>query len=551
MGSTFLYATLVDSLYTAIFWIPVSCFCVGILVGGESKRIILWRLTGGVILIIVCWLLGIFHFYYALFGNAARSVFRNELYVEVQKWDNLTGLFSYGGGSLVFAILILAASGVLIAYGNRQIRWLAASVGVYFVLMIAVSCIYVYSGVRWNLPLPVYLEIGALPVYLSIIGLAVSRGLDLVFSRRWSLRSGSLRIVCVLVIPFICIATLLFINSTAVASGSGMSHLICNESDGLVAKFLVPNVSLNSDGRFRGSVVTVAARPGGEIMRRAGVADSAPFTKEHINFMGRYLRSYDPHLFMTGLWDSGIPTLEDNNHLVTPPYYFLFSRALCRPQDFQSRNWTLCTKVQPNLMAALGAKYLVSDFILDDFRLTRVATQSNPDRIPLHIYEISNSNLGNYSPTQLLEIGDAARIVAAMRAADFPFQDKAIVTSKSGMPLLVAADFGELFFERGGFRVRASSQGWSLLVLPIQFSNSLKIVDRLVSSVDSLPRLLRVNLLQTGVLFHGRIHIKVAHIFGPFRGVAGRIQDIKDWKTLGIKEDGTIPYPPNYQPMAW
>jgi hypothetical protein len=42
----------------------------------------------------------------------------------------------------------------------------------------------------------------------------------------------------------------------------------------------------------------------------------------------------------------------------------------------------------------------------------------------------------------------------------------------------------------------------------------------------------------------------MAHVFGPFRGVEGRLQDIEDCRRLNIKEDGTIPYPPNFQPLA-
>ena len=44
--------------------------------------------------------------------------------------------------------------------------------------------------------------------------------------------------------------------------------------------------------------------------------------------------------------------------------------------------------------------------------------------------------------------------------------------------------------------------------------------------------------------------MKLAHVFGPFRGTAGRLQDIADCKRLGIREDGTIPYPPGYQPLS-
>jgi hypothetical protein len=108
-----------------------------------------------------------------------------------------------------------------------------------------------------------------------------------------------------------------------------------------------------------------------------------------------------------------------------------------------------------------------------------------------------------------------------------------------------------MFFEKGGVRIRASSRGPALLVLPLQFSNSLTIVSQEASSNAFPVRLLRVNLVETGIFFNGPIDIKIAHVFGPLRNIAGRFRDIEDCQRLGIKENGEIPYPANYQPLAW
>jgi hypothetical protein len=89
-----------------------------------------------------------------------------------------------------------------------------------------------------------------------------------------------------------------------------------------------------------------------------------------------------------------------------------------------------------------------------------------------------------------------------------------------------------------------------LLVLPVQFSNSLRILSGESDSRNSPIQLIRVNLLETGVLFNGEINIKIAHVFGPLRGVRGRLRDIEDCRRLGIKETGDIPYPTDYQPLG-
>jgi hypothetical protein len=143
---------------------------------------------------------------------------------------------------------------------------------------------------------------------------------------------------------------------------------------------------------------------------------------------------------------------------------------------------------------------------------------------------------------------DAPAMVAAMKDDAFDYRTRAVV--ERDLPAgLVPASSGQLFYERGGARIRGSSPGRSLLVLPLQFSHSLKIVGN--TSVPPEPvELRRVNLVETGILFSGTVDVKLAHVFGPFRGSAGRLQDIEDCKRLGIREDGTIPYPPGYQPLS-
>jgi hypothetical protein len=549
--AVFVYSTISDPLYTAMFWIPIGFFSIGILCGSENKVVLLWRLGGGFAAFLICLFAGIFHFYYALFKNAARAVFPNELYVEIQTWDKFTGMFSHGGWSPVLSLGLIASCVYLAIKRRGSMRGLVVSVLAYFAGMVLLSLVYVYSGIRWNLPLPVYLEVAAAPVYLCCICLSVGELIANILNKTKAKPSSdwvkTISTACA--VPIFALVTYQAFISANPKILDKANTLAKNESGGLVSKVLVPNLSIQSDGRFRGSVATLACIPGGQIMRKAGISDDAPFTKENINFLVKYLRTYDPMLFMTGLWEMDIPTLEDNTHLVTPPFYYLFSRNLSRSQDFQSRNWTLCTKANPNLMAALGTRMIVADQQLDGPRAKKVYEQTNQDGIPLSVYELSDPNTGNYSPTKLVRSDKAEEIIAEMAKDDFPFKETAIVSHKEKLPELIHAQYGELFYDRGGFRVRGASKGWSLLVLPVQFSNSLQVTE-FQGNYPSDVRLVRVNLLQTGVLFRGTIHAKISHRFGPFRGVWGRLKDIEDWQSLGIKEDGYVKYPNNYQPLA-
>lgn len=299
-------------------------------------------------------------------------------------------------------------------------------------------------------------------------------------------------------------------------------------------------------------MATVAGIPGGGILNRLNVPESAPRTKEHINYLGFYLKSFDPCLFgpLTGLWNNRIPTFEDYNHLVTPPLYFLISRALSRPQDYHSRNWALISTAKPKLLASLGVRFLLADRPYADPLLTACGQVTNKDGVTLYVYELQGANLGQLSPTSLVRKSNALDTIAAMTDSDFSFHDTAIVHELIPVSGLTRAERGSLFYEKGGVRVRAKSRGPSLLVLPVQFSNSLEIVATDVNSKAVPIRLLRVNLVATGVLFDGEVDFKFAHVFGVFRGVDGRLRDLEDCRRLGIRETGKIPYPPDYQPYA-
>ena len=277
--------------------------------------------------------------------------------------------------------------------------------------------------------------------------------------------------------------------------------------------------------------------------------EEAPFGKDQLVFLDEHLRWWHPYLTMSGLWDLRIPTLEDNNHLVTPPFHFLVSRALSRSQDYHSRNWATVTLARPALMAALGVRFLLTDRIQSDPQLILRTQQAGPDGVPILLYEIRRTNLGDYSPTQTIVSADAGQTVSLMRDESFAFPDVAIVDTPI-IDHLSRATRSEMYFEKGGVRVRAESDGPALLVLPVQFSNSLRVVETALSSKQAPVRFLRVNLLETGLLFDGRIDVKFAHIFGPLRGVEGRLRDIEDCRRLGICETGEIPYPPGYQPFG-
>lgn len=553
------YSILCDPLYTAVFWVPIPFFLAGVFWGSETKSVLQWRILGGVASVVVSLALNLPGFYQGIMGYAARSAFPNELYVEVQQWDNLAGLFFQGGLGTAAVVVLMFSCLFVCQFGTSQQRGFCLSVLLFQWFIVMICVIYVCSGIRWSQPLPMYVETGAHMAYLVATLLALKVVKDqFVAWRRTKSKKGKdcwiewldkkwVACISIMVLPLSGTVWVLHVWNGKDAPGFERPQTIM-PAMGFI-KYLEEQIAVPNDGRFRGSAALLLCVPGGGVMDKCGVPGSKPFDKESVNRREFYGPTFSPDFNLTGLWKHKIPTLEDNNHLVTPPFHFLVSRALSRPQDFHSRNWSLISKANPRLMAALGARFLVTDQRFDDPSLLLRISGTNVHGISLQVYEIPGANIGDVSPSQTICSTNAAETLALMTSTNFNFKETAIVYDNQ-ITGLTPADAGAFFFEQGGVRVKARSHGSCLLVLPVQFSNSLRIKQVNANSNKKPINLIRANLLETGILFDGDIDITIAHVFGPFRGVTGRLRDIEDCRRLGIKENGEIPYPPDYQPLA-
>ena len=123
------------------------------------------------------------------------------------------------------------------------------------------------------------------------------------------------------------------------------------------------------------------------------------------------------------------------------------------------------------------------------------------------VYEYNDSNVGNYSPTNVMIARDAPSILQHLWRTSFDPRQSIILPERIEEPL-VQATGGKMFFERGAIRVQAESRGHSLLLLPVQYSHCL------VLSEPVTARLLPANLVQTAVLFQGSIDLRIHFEYG-------------------------------------
>src|SRR5262249_45285422 len=146
----------------------------------------------------------------------------------------------------------------------------------------------------------------------------------------------------------------------------------------------------------------------------------------------------------------------------------------------------------------------------------------------------NEANIGQYSPTEVLIKQRASDVIETL--ADQSVDLKRAVVAGESLPRdLVPGALQEFTVESGQFRVRATSTGRSILVLPMEFSQCLRVVSNVAQS-SAPPRLFRANLLLTGVLFEGALDATISYRTGPGRGARCRLRDGDDMKAIDIKD---------------
>ncbi len=570
MPAIVIYSVLCDPLYTAVGMIAPGFLLLGGLVASSSRRQFYWRIGGLGFCTAVCLVANLLTMYWAYSHYSARSAFPNEIHGGVQIFGTGSAwLFQPILGPRTIAILVLLACVATLLRGSRGEKSISLSILAFQVVIVGVSLIYIFGGVRWSYPVPDYFEQAMVPAYFVMLVI----GGRFIVSYRWAnvieRWRGNRNTIAILMCVLPLVATIALLVVTLLESCEVIQRTNppppLNTKPGPITQKLVDEIGLAENNNFRGSLVTVLGVPGGAMGDWLRITDdhpssqqdrffrfapNAPRSEESYYDAVSYVRgTFDEHLWFQDLWTLGIPTLEHNSQLVTIPRYFLFSRALARKTDYQFTNYSLVSVVRPKLMAALGARFLLTDLELpEDSTYAEADSYANLHGITLRLYEFTAPNTGGYSPTKLIIKETAREMIDTMLGSEFSFERQVVVDRAiSDVAELQPADSCQMFFERGGVRVKANSLGTSLVVLPLEYSHSLTVTS---NNNSPSPKLIRANVIQTGVLFSGEIDIKLKHEFGPFKSCSGRLKDIAECEALEMIETGEIPFPPDRMPYA-
>jgi hypothetical protein len=530
-----LYSLICDPLWAMISGISIlGAFAVVALSPLRVRPILVRSAALGCCLLLLLGS-GAIGYVYTLSQYSARLWFSDELSYAPQAFLASIAFISPKTAGSYYSICALGwLLGMLLACG--RVRVLVTAGLISFVILAAYSTTFLLM-LKWWLPLPLYIEHSLFPLFtiaaiagywatLRAITLAVYPALikvraqvaSVIGMKRPLATSSSSRAapgifhpqssvlaawVSALVVAgsIPTAATIYVVRASATAPHFDVPFP--NEPE--LAHYLGEAIGLSTGGEFRGSLTFVVQ----------AALDLAT---------------------MSNLWIRGIPTINEYSQLVTPQALYLrpalFKRDIVLGELNHFVPWIGergSYDVLFKTLQALGMRYIIFAGRVpaaDQVHLPFVTMPRRPVGDPTGdwvVYELPNPNRGNYSPTEVVTAKSGSDIIAALEAPHFDFTKQAVLTTAINEPLVPARDM-RLSLIRGGLHVSGRSDGTSLVVLPQQFSHCLR-------ARDTGVRLVRANLLMTGVIFSGNVDTDIVFDYGIFSPGCRRL-DLAELKQL-------------------
>jgi hypothetical protein len=412
-----------------------------------------------------------------------------------------------------------------ILFANGRVRVLAVVGLVSFALILAYSATFLLMR-KWWLPLPLYVEHSLFPLFTIAAIAGYWAGLHEAYlalrkagSVIWMKQSFSA--------PSSSGSLLGIFHSHRLALAGGLTALLIAASVPAAATIYARRVELTAPNFYQ----PFPDEP--DLLHYLGESIGLRVGGE---FRGSVTFVANDEAAMYNLWLHGIPTADEYSQLVTPQAQYLSADLLGNGIVLAGLNAFVPWIKDPayydvlfKTLPALGVRYIILHV-----RLAAADQRHFPFvTIPRHvvggppanwfIYELPNPNVGTYSPTEIVTAKSAAEIITALEAPHFDFTKQVVLLAPIDEPLVPAKDM-RLSLIRGGLHVSGSSDGTSLVVLPQQFSNCLR-------ARDSRVRLVRADLLMTGVVFSGNLDTHILFEYGIFSPGCRRI-DLAELKRL-------------------
>jgi hypothetical protein len=427
-------------------------------------------------------------------------------------------LFHWGSVGLAGPLLVvLAIAGSLVVIYERRLptlRIFAITLLTYLSTCLTFAVLAIIFDF-WRGPSPLYFELFVVPLYAIFAVLFVARILECIQNiggwRPWWSAPLDIGLVTASVVLAIGFAA-----NTPFPVGDFQFPPQANAFTQLLAE----EAGMQRGSQFRGRTANITGR-----------SFDRNITWFDLHFGDSVIaKETGNEMRVAGLHFFGIPSLFEYTPTISPAFYATMTRLLGRPGDVQMRSVTVLREIKPNILAMLGVRFVITDFPFEGSATLRVSLPIK-DRI-LYLYEIAEPNIGNYSPTVVHSLPSASEMIELLRSADFDASRELIGDLPVPVDGLVKARNARLAFDGLSLKVEAESPGWSILLLPLEFSRCLATT----SGQSGKPILFRANLLETGILFSGRLDTAISARTGPFLNPGCRLRDYFDVRSLRIGE---------------
>ena len=256
-------------------------------------------------------------------------------------------------------------------------------------------------------------------------------------------------------------------------------------------------------------------------------------------------RIYGNHFMRMNYWLRDIPTWEEYGQWVTrqmdwvsvnilAPEDDTVEKSVKGPIPYQRSTYAMLHIYDDDvdLLRLFGIRFLVTDRPPKDARARRIVSETKPDKPGVHLFELPRPNVGDYSPTKVLRVENAVEAKKALLANKASL-DRIAVVFEELKGTYVPTEMAVLTAERDGFRFRGKSNGRSLVLLPVQYSHCLEVVEHGAGS-DPGVRIRRGNLVLTLLEFSGAADIRVHFNMGLGSQADCRKADGRDMSDFGL-----------------
>ena len=512
--------------------LSLAPFGIVILLMAREKRHILFKtLAAGIVGIL---LVLVYPYISSSADYTSRRFFPNEIVDNQQNYDYVGIFFK---SPVLFWII---ASGILYSLRAKSKNLVMIAVGslVHMGLMLVIGYCWLFTNINWaKFPSPHYIEQPVYPIYLiaAISGWSIAFSEFKQFLSKISYRKlisphGLLKFtISILITPLILCSLYL---------GPGLV-------DRLTMNLRLYRPVPIADQWTRTIEKELRLEPGSEFNGSiASIFKTRPHY--HLIFWPRWATQWNEY---------NIPSFEEYSQTLTPQLYFFSTRFLWPKLTYFHRNNIKVVVPNIKLLSMLGVRMIITDRKIPGQQLVKseklpetwVSMFSEKELKPIYhyLYRIPGTNIGNYSPTKVLHRSNITGMLDVLYDSRFNPKIEVISNRKLKEDFVQAEDSIMKYNKGVVINIRATSSGRSILVLPVQFSNCLK-VENLLSTPEQ-PEIFTANLMQTGIVFENKLNANLKFEYGLFNAGC-RIQDIENIKDLKIKSNSKPLYVSEFHP---